>query len=156
MSSRTSQDRKSLNFNIPQHERLLSIFFTGIHLRRRAREFFAAHGLSDVQFNILALIHDLAGEGGGISQVELSRRLLVNRSNITSLIDRMEKGKLVRRVPDPDDRRRKVVQLTSKGRKSLLDIEDHYAAEVRRIMSALTEEEQRTLERFLSKIRDRL
>jgi DNA-binding MarR family transcriptional regulator len=145
-----------LSFNIPQHEGLLNIFFTGVLLRKRAREFFDHHGITEVQFNVLALIHDQAGWDGGLTQVELSRLLLVNRSNITSLIDRMEQGGVVNRAPDPDDRRNKVVRLTPKGRKKLLAVESPYCEEVKRIMKGLTAEEMRMLNVMLEKVREKL
>lgn len=148
--------KKALAFNIPEHEGLLNIFFTGVLLRKRAREFFARHRTTDVQFNVLALIHDRAGWDGGLTQIELSRLLLVNRSNITSLIDRMEQGGLVTRAPDPEDRRNKIVRLTAKGKKRLLAIENHYTEEVKEIMKALTPDEMEALNTMLAKIRERL
>jgi len=156
MSAEDSGKKAPLTFNIPQHEGLLSIFFTGVLLRKRAREFFTRHKITDVQFNVLALIHDRAGWDGGLTQVELSRLLLVNRSNITSLIDRMEQGDLVTRAPDPTDRRNKIVRLAPKGRKRLLAIEGHYTEEVKEIMKALTEKEMQELDAILGKIRERL
>lgn len=156
MSTRTGEGKRPLTLNNPQHEGLLSIFFTGVLLRKRAREFFARHKITDVQFNVLALIHDQAGWDGGLTQVEMSRLLLVNRSNITSLIDRMEHGGLVTRVPDPDDRRSKVVKLTPKGRQRLLAIDGPYTEEVKRIMKALTEKEMRELNAMLEKVRKKL
>ena len=86
----------------------------------------------------------------------MSRLLLVNRSNITSLIDRMEHGGLVTRGPDPDDRRSKVVKLTPKGRQRLLAIDGPYTEEVKRIMKALTEKEMRELNAMLEKVRKKL
>ena len=156
MKKDRSEGNTPLSFNIPQHDSLLNIFFTGVLLRKRAREFFARHGITEVQFNVLALIHDQAGWDGGLTQVELSRLLLVNRSNITSLIDRMEQGGFVTRAPDPDDRRNKVVRLTPKGRKRLLAVEGLYCAEVKRVMEGLTVEEMRTLNVMLGKIREKL
>jgi DNA-binding MarR family transcriptional regulator len=156
MNKDRGEGNTPLSFNIPQHEGLLNIFFTGVLLRKRARGFFARHGITEVQFNVLALIHDQAGWDGELTQVELSRLLLVNRSNITSLIDRMEQGGVVTRAPDPDDRRSKVVRLTPKGRKRLLAVEGLYCAEVKRIMKGLTAEEMRMLNVMLGKIREKL
>ena len=156
MSTEDGEKKAPLTFNIPQHEGLLSIFFTGVLLRKRAREFFARHKITDVQFNVLALIHDRAGWDGGLTQIELSRLLLVNRSNITSLIDRMEQGGLVTRTTDPEDRRNKVVRLSPKGRKRLLAIEGHYTEEVKAIMKVLTASEMNELNTILQKIRENL
>ncbi len=143
-------------FIYPQHEGLLGIYFTGDLIRKRAREFFSGLGLTDVQFNVMKLIELQSGDANGLTQAELSRMLLVNRSNITSLIDRMERAGLVRRETVPNDRRIKLVTLTEKGRNSLLEIKDSYMEEVSRIMNALTEEELQSLVRVLGKIRKNL
>jgi DNA-binding MarR family transcriptional regulator len=156
MAAAARDERKPLSFNIPEHDALLNIFFTGVLLRKRARDFFARHRITDVQFNVLSLIHDRAGWDGGLTQIELSRLLLVNRSNITSLIDRMELGGLVTRAPDPEDRRNKIVRLTQKGKKRLLAIESHYTEEVKEIMKVLSAEEMEDLNVILAKIRERL
>ena len=156
MTTRGGTGKTPLTFSIPQHEGLLNIYLTGALLRKRAREFFSRHRITDVQFNVLALIYDRAGWDGGLTQVELSRLLLVNRSNITSLIDRMEQGGLVIRAPDPADRRSKVVSLTARGRKRLLAIEGLYTEEVKMIMKSLTEEEMRELNAMLEKVREML
>jgi DNA-binding MarR family transcriptional regulator len=143
-------------FTYPQHEGLLGIYFTGDLIRKRAREFFSGLGLTDVQFNVMKLIELQSGDGEGLTQTELSRMLLVNRSNITSLIDRMERAGLVSRGDVPDDRRSKLVTLTEKGKRSLIEIEGRYMGEVNRIMNALTKDELQLLVEVLGKIRKNL
>jgi DNA-binding MarR family transcriptional regulator len=48
----------------------------------------------------------------GLSQVELSRRLGVERATVTRTIDRMERDGLVKRVEHPMDKRRNGIYLT--------------------------------------------
>jgi MarR family 2-MHQ and catechol resistance regulon transcriptional repressor len=79
--------------------------------------------------------------------------MLVNRANITSLIDRMEKSGLVVRTAEPEDRRYNVVKLTTRGRKLLAQVEPLYAREVKKIMAALEEAAQKRLITMLEKIR---
>ena len=52
-----------------------------------------------------------------MSQRELSDLLVVDRSNVTGLLDRMEKAGWVRRDDNPGDRRVYRVSLTAAGRK---------------------------------------
>ncbi len=47
---------------------------------------------------------------------QLAARLSFVKSNITQLVDRLEAEQLVRRIPDPEDRRCILVELTDKGR----------------------------------------
>jgi MarR family transcriptional regulator, organic hydroperoxide resistance regulator len=51
----------------------------------------------------------------GVSQVELSERVGMNRATVTSVVDTMEAQGLVKRVRDPEDRRKINVVLTPKG-----------------------------------------
>jgi len=103
-------------FASKEHEALLSVYFTANRIKRRATDFFRAHELTYVQFNVLSLLKHESGEQGGLTQVELSCMLLVNRANITSIVDRMEKAGLIRRTPTAQDRRYNLVSLTSLGR----------------------------------------
>lgn len=143
-------------FTVPAHEALLSIFFTGSLIRKRARKFFSAYGVTDVQFNLMMLLMYHSGEDGGLTQADLSRMMLVNRANITSLIDRMEKANLVVRTSVPGDRRYNSVRLTAHGKRVLLDVEEEYAHEVAKIMGVLDDSEVRDLIGDLERIRTNL
>lgn len=83
-----------------------------IFLRESAR-LFRPHGLTGAQYNVLNILSDRAA---GISQRELGDLLVVDRSNVTGLLDRLEKAGWVQREDDPDDRRVYRVSLTPAGR----------------------------------------
>ena len=51
-----------------------------------------------------------------LAQNEISRELNVSRTNITNLIDGLERDGLVERVPNPSDRRVSYAHLTQRGR----------------------------------------
>jgi DNA-binding MarR family transcriptional regulator len=143
-------------FHSLAHEALLSLYHTASRINKRADEFLRAHRLTDVQFNLMLLLLYQGGENGGLTQVELSRMMLVNRANITSLVDRMERGGLVRRTAMPGDRRCNVVRLTDKGRRLITEVEGDYAREVARIMGALSKGELKDLVKDLERVRGRL
>jgi len=139
-----------------QHEAVLGVYYTANRLRKRADDFFRAHGLTDVQFNVMILLkHQGAGQGG-LTQVELSRMLLVNRGNITTLIDRMERAGLVARTPVAQDRRYNLVVLTPKGREALDAAEPAYAAAVEDVMRPFSPQEVAQLSLLLERMRERL
>lgn len=135
------------------HEALLSTYFTASCLRKKAGHFLQPFGLTDVQFNLMMLLQHQTGPERGLAQSQLSDMMLVNRANITSLIDRMEKAGLVTRTASPSDRRSNIIVLTSYGRKLLSKIEPLYAKEVKRIMDVLIEDNQKQLIKMLEKIR---
>ena len=144
------------DFAVLAHEVVLNIFYTSTRLKKKAHQFFLDAGITDVQFNVLMLLFHNSGDTGGMSQAELSRMLLVNRANITSLVDRMEKADLVERSSQPGDRRLKVIKLTEHGRNLVLSLEESYMKEVRAVMSTLSESELNTLLHSLEKIRFKL
>ena len=143
-------------FDYPAHEALLNIYYTAARIRKKAGEFLRRHGLTDVQYNVLSLLKHQSGEKTGLTQVELSRMMLVNRANITTLIDRMEKAGLVARHPVPDDRRYNVIALTAHGRKMLAEVGEDYKKRISLIMGAVDANELSALVSILEKVRNNL
>lgn len=76
------------------------------------RYFFAEHGLTIRQY--WALQH--LNEEQGCSMIHLSRALLIDKSNITGIVDRLEQLDLVTRTVDLRDRRIMLITLTPQGR----------------------------------------
>ena len=150
------KDELKLNkgFATVEHEALLNIYYTSGCIKKRATEVLRRFGLTDVQLNLMMLLHH-QGKNEGLNQAQLSEMMLVNRANITSLIDRMERDGLVKRT-SCEDRRYNIVKLTRKGKNLLLKVEPLYAKEVRRIMSALDDSEQKRVIRMLEKVRGNL
>jgi DNA-binding MarR family transcriptional regulator len=74
----------------------------------------AEYDLSPAKFNILLVVKHVGGKNG-ISQNNISSQLLVTTSNITRMLDKLEKDKLVLRSPLPGDRRVNLIKITEKG-----------------------------------------
>jgi DNA-binding MarR family transcriptional regulator len=138
---------------LPPHKALLSIYYTAVRLRKQAAEFLRPFGLTDVQFNLLMILQHQSGPNGGLSQTQISSMMLVNRADISSLIDRMEKAGFVARTAAPADRRCNIIRLTDRARQVLAQIEPLYAKEVKRIMAGLSSREQTKMEEALEKVR---
>jgi DNA-binding MarR family transcriptional regulator len=107
----------------PRYQALIELLRAAENLWNASRVFFARWDLSPSQFNVLNLLQD---HPAGLAQIELSRRLIMHRSNVTGLVDRLEARHLVRRTDNPDDRRAFSVIVTPAGRKLLHEIEPHY------------------------------
>ena len=135
------------------HEALLNIYFTATCSKKRAAEFLRRFGLTDVQLNVMMLLKHQSGEEGGLSQAEISDMMLVNRANITSLIDRMEKAKLVVRTAAANDRRFNIVKLTDKAKKLFAKVDPLYSKEVKNAMAVLKGTEQKKLIKMLERVR---
>lgn len=60
----------------------------------------------------------LLGAGGEASTGELARRLRVDPANASTLVSKLERRALISRDPAPQDRRKRIVSLTTKGRET--------------------------------------
>ncbi len=110
----------------PRYPALLQLLRTAETLWNASRIFFDRWNLSPSQFNVLNLLHL---NPDGCTQIELSRLLIMHRSNITGLVDRLEKRNLLQRKNNPTDRRAYKVMLTSAGKKLIEKIlPDYYQA----------------------------
>jgi MarR family 2-MHQ and catechol resistance regulon transcriptional repressor len=143
-------------FDEPAHEALLNVYYTASMMKKRADAFFSKFGLTDVQFNLLTLLYFQSGKEGGLSQAQISDMMLVNRANITSLVDRMEKTGLVARTAHTNDRRFNIIKLTTKGKNLHEKVESLYIEQVREVMSALNQAQMKTLMGILEKVRQPL
>ncbi len=112
-----------------------AVMTTADAFTRESQRLFRPHGLTAAQYNVLNI---LAGEPAGISQRMLGERLVVDRSNVTGLLDRLEKNDWVRRADDPDDRRVYRVQLTAAGRAIWQKISPLYLEVVAQVTRGLT------------------
>lgn len=149
------------DFASPAHEALLSIYYTASIMKKRADEFFGQFGLTDVQFNMMNLLYyeggkdhsTSSGQEGGLSQAQISDMMLVNRANITSLVDRMEKAELVTRTAHASDRRYNIIKLTAKGKNLYTKVEPHYLDKIKEVMAPLDAADERKLTTILEKVR---
>ena len=136
-------------------EAIINVVLTGAMLTKEGDRLFRPLGLTDAQFNILILLKHQS-EGGRINQTQLGQMLLVNRSNVTGLVDRMEQAGWVERTAEAGDRRVKMVQLTAAGRKLLERAEKVYEQRIEELTSVLSNNEVRTICRLLERVRTQL
>ncbi|MCE5249828.1 MarR family transcriptional regulator [bacterium] len=142
-------------FKSQGHETLLTVILTASLLVKEGQQLLRPYGLTEAQFNVLLLLKDQS-ENGMLNQTKLGSMLLVNRSNITGLIDRMEQAGMVKRIPDGDDRRVNLVQMTDEGRQLLANAEKIYFKRVNEITSVLSSNEFVHLTKILERIRKQL
>ncbi len=124
----------------PAYELINAVMATADAFLRESKRLFRPHGLSAAQFNLLNVV---ARSDGGLSQRELSEHLVVDRSNVTGLIDRMEKAGWVRRTDDPADRRIYRIVATPEGRALWTTVMPRYLEVVRQVTAAVSERKMR-------------
>ena len=80
-------------------------------------ELLAERGLPLTWYDVLLVLSEAPDER--LRMQELARRILLSKSGLTRLFDRMERAGLVERAPSPDDRRGTLALLTAEGRRTL-------------------------------------
>lgn len=116
------------------YDLVIQVMGTASVLVRESHRLFRPHGLSEAQFNVLNV---LGPAPDGLSQRELSDVLVVDRSNITGLLDRMEQNGWVKRADHPTDRRVYLVRLTAAGRRLWEKVLPEYVEAVRRVSASI-------------------
>jgi MarR family transcriptional regulator, 2-MHQ and catechol-resistance regulon repressor len=136
------------------HEALLNLVRTSTMLLKLSDRFFSQFGLTDAQFNILMILNDYDSEG--MSQQELSDHLIVTKSNMVGLVDRLEKAGYVKRKSHPTDRRFYQIVMTAKGRDMIEKVKMSYFEEVDKMMSVLSDSQKKSLILAMERLRQYL
>ena len=123
-------------FVSPAEAALASLERTANHLRREIHLMLRAHGLTWTQYNVLRALRDEAS--GGLTCSELGGRLAAADPDITRLLDRLARQRLVRRRRDVRDRRAVVSEITQDGRRLLESVGLSLDGQIRRLFDHMT------------------
>ena len=113
-------------------------------------KYLSPFGLSVTKFNVLAVL-EYQSRPEGLSQVELSKKVIITASNMARLLERMEKEELIKRYPHKTDRRVNLIKITDKAKKLLASLWDGYDETVKNLAARLTKEEQAAVSRLMAK-----
>lgn len=128
----------------------INIIYTFNWLSEKISGIFEESDITPQQFNILRI---LRGEGKALSTMQIRQRMLDKMSDTSRIVDRLVKKGLVKKSPNTEDRRLVDVVITPKGKK-LLEKIDPFEDVADNFMSNLSEEETRTLNDLLDKLRN--
>jgi DNA-binding MarR family transcriptional regulator len=112
---------------------------------------FGNFGLTAPSFAVLVTLARLGGESG-VSQRRLADELRLTPGTVSVRIDRLVEEGLVTREPDPNARRNVLVALTPRGRDLFERVVPAHLANEARLVSALTDPEQKLLGDLLRKL----
>ncbi len=106
--------------------------------------------LTPAKLNVLMIIKH-QGKDKGLSQIDIGKRLLVTASNMTRLLDKLEKEGLIVKVAQAGDKRVKVIKVTPKASKLLDDAWPGYVARLHSLSDRLNPAEQKQMAGLLNK-----
>ncbi|MFF8584488.1 MarR family winged helix-turn-helix transcriptional regulator [Streptomyces althioticus] len=114
----------------------------------RHERVYAPFGISRGEFDVLATLRR-AGEPYALSPRQLSATLMLTTGGMTGRLDKLERAGLLRRSPDPHDRRGLQVTLTEEGLRLIDEAVAVGAAEQSRALAALGPERSALLSDLL-------
>jgi DNA-binding MarR family transcriptional regulator len=122
------------------------------HLLRQLEHQLLAHGKIAIgSYDVLVQLAE--APNNKLRMSELAEAVLLSRSGLTRLVDRLQNDGLVERQPDPDDARGMYTVLTAKGRDTLRDASRvHLAGVSELVLTRLSEAELQQLRTLMIKL----
>lgn len=103
------------------------------------------------EFDVLTPLRR-AGAPYVLSPTQLYEAALISSAGMTDRLDRLERAGLVERRPNPNDRRGRQIALTAAGKAVIDDMIGRMVAMETKMLSVLTETEQKRLNALLKKL----
>lgn len=119
--------------------------------QERLQAFFKEYGLQAGEFDVLATLRR-SGAPYRLGPTQLFETLMISSGGMTSRLDRLEKAGLIRRSPNPEDRRGTLVSLTEEGLALMNRMVPRHVENEARMVAALSRQEQKTLSELLGKL----
>jgi len=108
-------------------------------------------GLEAGWFDVLAALRR-TGPPYELNPKRLMETVMLSSGGMTKRLDRLERAGLVKRGPDPTDRRGTLVRLTARGRRAADRTVEVHIANEERLLEPLDQEERQTLDELLRKL----
>ncbi|HVH86160.1 MAG TPA: MarR family transcriptional regulator [Terriglobales bacterium] len=124
----------------------LALLRTTDGLSRGVAQLLKIEDLSSNQYNVLRI---LRGAPEGLACGEIANRMITRDPDITRLLDRLEKRRLISRSRDRNDRRTVMARITPTGLQLLERLDQPLQRLHRKQLGHLTHEQQHQLARLL-------
>lgn len=143
------QDISQPKFRSEYQKATINFIYTYNWMNERIKNMLDQYDITPQQFNILRI---LRGAGKPISTLQIRQRMLDKMSDTSRIVDRLIKKELVNKVTCPGDRRLVDVSIAEAGL-ALLNRIDAHQDQMDSVFKNLDEEQARTLNNLLDRIR---
>ena len=107
------EDEINSKFRNDYHKALVNLYYTNNVIGEQFFKILKEFGLAVPQYNVLRILRGQAPDAVSIGFIK--DRMLERNSDVSRIVDRLYKKKLVERKENESDRRQKDVQITKKG-----------------------------------------
>lgn len=147
---RIEDEIKQSKFRNDHQKVVVNLIYTANWLERQQEELFKPFGITTSQYNILRILRGQSGNS--LSGADIKSRMLERNSDVSRLLDRMARKKLISRSQCPNDKRATDISITKAGLDVLTQIDSHIDQSEKHNIR-LSGEEARQLSRLLDKAR---
>jgi DNA-binding MarR family transcriptional regulator len=137
-----------------RHEIALLLRRLTVELDAVGSRFATVHGLNRTDVRALVAIMDAARRGKALTAGQLGEAVDLRSASVTALVDRLEKVGHVRRVRDPEDRRRVALQISDSAMAAGGEHFGGLARDLVLAMESYSDEELAVVRRFLTEMTD--
>lgn len=120
-------------------------------INHEREQFSRTLGITGIQMSVIDF---MANHQNHISQQEIEQEFGIRRSTTTIMIKRMERHGLVHQIPDPTDKRKKMVELTDKAIHLIKPIKEFIKNDDLQIRQAFSDDELAVVIKILNYIRE--
>jgi DNA-binding MarR family transcriptional regulator len=137
-------------FSGESDEAVVSVLVAAEHLDQQLSAVIAGHGLTADQYNVLRILRGV--HPAGHPRHEIARRMIHPAPDVTRMLDRLGRRKLITRVRDPRDARLSVARITPAGLALLKRIDPDVEEVQQKATAMLSPAERRELARLCEKL----
>lgn len=136
-------------FNSEYHKMNVNLIFTYNWIMEQSKKFFEKADLTPQQYNILRI---LRGAATPLSTLQIRQRMLDKMSDTSRIVDRLLRKELVQKTISKTDRRLVDVVISDKGL-MLVNTLDSHTHELDSYLYSISEDEAKTMNMLLDKLR---
>jgi DNA-binding MarR family transcriptional regulator len=148
MSVRSRLEQRA--FSGESDETVVSVLVAADHLDQQLVPVIAAHGITSDQYNVLRILRGVHPEGH--PRHEIARRMIHRAPDVTRMLDRLMRRKLINRVRDSRDARLSVARITPAGLALLKRIDPAVEEAQEKATAMLSAAERKELVRLCNRL----
>ena len=147
------EDEIQSKFRNEKHKAIVNLQFTQLAISNKLGEVFKRSNISAQQYNVLRILRGQYPNSASIGLIK--ERMLDKNSDVSRIIDRLKRKKLLERKECKLDRRQKDVTISAEGLK-LLETLDQDLSSIEKVVANVSEEDAVKLNSILDEIRQSL